>query len=79
MLLNVVGCAVGLGPVVHPVIGAWAPKELELVLGLATLQAMESHVHGFCALGLYAIAYDSKGCADVGLHESWGLFVAHFC
>ncbi len=57
-----------LGPVVCPVVGAWAPKELELVLGLATLQPVEYHVHDFCALGLYVVVYDSKGCAVVGLH-----------
>jgi hypothetical protein len=79
MLFDVVGCTVVLGPVVCPVVGAWAPKESELALGLATLQAVESHVHGFCALGLCVVVYDSKGCPVVGLHGSWVLFVANFC
>ena len=48
------------------------PEESELVLGLAAVQPLESHVHGFCASGLYLVVYDSKG-------GSWGLFVAHFC
>jgi hypothetical protein len=78
MLFNVVGCAVVLGPVVHPVV-AWAPKESELTLGIATLQPVESHVHGLCALGLYVVVYYSKGCAVVSLHGSWGLLVTHFC
>jgi hypothetical protein len=79
MFFDVVGCTVVLGPVICPVVGDWLPKELELALGLMTLQPVESHVHGFCASGLYVVVYDSKGCAVVGLHWSWGLFVAHFC
>jgi hypothetical protein len=67
-----------LGSVLCPVIGDWAPKESELTLGLATLQPVESHVHGFCGAGLYVVVYDSKGCAVVGLHGNWGLFLAHF-
>ena len=68
-----------LGPVVCPVGGAQAPEESELALGLAASQPVESHVHGLCVLGLYIVVYDSTGCAVVGLHGSWGLFVAHFC
>jgi hypothetical protein len=79
MLFNVVGCAAMLGPVVHSVVGAWAPKELELALGLTTSQHVESHFHGVCAPELYVVVYDSRGCAVVGLHGSWGLFVANFC
>ncbi len=74
-----VGCTVVLGPVVCPVVGAWAQKELELALGLATLQSVESHVHGLCVPGLYVLVYGSKGCAVAHLHWSWGLFVTHFC
>ena len=54
-------------------------KKTKLVLGFAASKPMESHIHGFCASGLYVVVYDSKGCTVVGLHGSWGLFVAHFC
>jgi hypothetical protein len=79
MLFDVVGCAGVLGPEVWPVIGIWAPKESELALGFAASQPVEPHVHGFCVLGLYVVVYNYTGCAVVGLHGSWELFVAHFC
>ncbi len=79
MLFNVVGCTVMLGLVVCPVGGSWVREKLELTLGLVASQPVESHVHGFFASGLYAVVYDSKGCAVVSLYGSWGLFVAHFC
>ena len=68
-----------LGLVVGPVGGSWAQEKLELSLGLVASKPVESHVYGFCALGLYVVADDSLGCAVVGLHGSRGLFVAHFC
>ncbi len=61
-----------LGPVVCSVGGSSAPEKMELVLGFATSKPMESHIHGFCALGLYVVVHNSKGCTVVGLHESWG-------
>ncbi len=68
-----------LGPVVCSVGGSWVPEKMELVLGFAASKPMELHIHGFCALGLYVVVYDSKGCTIIDLHGSWGLFVAHFC
>ena len=76
---DVVGCVVVLGPVVGPVGGSWASEKLELTLGLTAFMPVESHVHDFCALGMYVVVYDSEGCAVVGFHGSRGLFVAHFC
>jgi hypothetical protein len=67
------------GPVVCSVVGSWAPEKMELLLDFAASKPMESHIHGFCASGLYVVVYDSKGCTVVSLHGSWGLFVAHFC
>ncbi len=54
-----------LGPGVCSVGGSWAPEKMELVLGFAASKPMESHVHGFCALGLYVVVHDSKGCTVV--------------
>ncbi len=68
-----------LGPVVCSVGVSWAPEKMELVLGFAASKPMESHIHGFCASGLYVVVHDSDSCTVVGLHGSWGLFVSHFC
>ncbi len=68
-----------LGPVVCSVGGSWVPEKMELVLGFAASKPMELHIHGFCALGLYVVVYDSKSCTVVGLHGSWEPFAAHFC
>jgi hypothetical protein len=67
------------GAVVCSVGGYWVPEKMELVLGFAASKPIESHIHGFCASGLYVVVYDSEGYTVVGLHGSWGLFVAHFC
>ncbi len=68
-----------IGPVVCSVGGSWAPEKLELVLGFVASKPTESHICGFCASGRYVVVHDSKCCTVVGLHGSWGLFVAHFC
>ena len=68
-----------LGPVVCPIGGAGAPEKLELALGFAVAQPVESHVHGFSSSWLNVVVHDSKGCGVVGLHGRLGLFVAHFC
>jgi hypothetical protein len=86
MLFNVVGCAVVLGPVVRPVIGAWAPKESELVLGLATLQPVESlqYPSPLCRLtwavthviGLH-VKLTILGECDVALMTIFGMLISN--
>ncbi len=66
-------------PVVCPVGGARAPEKMELALGFAVAQLVESHVHGFSASWLNVVVHDSESCGVAGLHGSLGLFVAHFC
>ncbi len=68
-----------LGPVVGPVVGSGAPEKLELALGFAVAQPVESHVHGFSSSWLNVVVHDSKDCGVVGLYGSFWLYMAHFC
>ncbi len=65
-------------PIVCAIGVAWAPELLELLLRLAALKPMETHVHCFHSLRLDVIIDSAKCHAVVGLYQRWGLLASHF-
>ena len=74
-----VGRAVMFGPIISQVCCAWAPDPSELVLGRATSQPMEPHVHGLGAFWLDVVRDNANGSGVVSLNWSGRLLMAHLC
>jgi hypothetical protein len=68
MFCEVVGAVVGSGP----------PVIFELLLRLAVMKPMKTHVHGLCEARLNVVGDDSKSCAVIGFDWGFQLLVAHF-
>jgi hypothetical protein len=77
-LLNMMGGAVMIGPVVSQVCCAGPPEEVELALGFTASQLVKLHVHCFDLPWLNVACDNSKGGAVISLHWRGGLWVAHF-
>jgi hypothetical protein len=65
-------------PIVCAIGVAWAPEVSELLLPLAALLPIETHVHCF-HLSRLGVIIDNAECRTVvGLYRHWGLLVSHF-
>ena len=74
-----VGRTVMFGPIIRQVCCAWAPNPPELVLGRATSQPMETHVHGLGAFWLDVACDNANVSGVVSLNWSGRLLMAHLC
>jgi hypothetical protein len=65
-------------PIVCAIGVAWAPEVSELLLHLAALKPMETHVYCFCLSQLDVIIDNTECRTIVGFYWHWGLLVSNF-